>query len=194
MIDEKTAHEQVVSTADRLFYAYGVQAVGMDTVRTESGVSLKRIYALFPSKDDLVLAVLRHRTNQWNTGIAGAVAVARTPRDKVLAIFDFLADWFREDGFRGCAFINVFGELGGGSDRVAEAVREQKASFQRRVAELVREAGCPGHLAPQLVLLSEGAQTTAAISRDPDTAAHARAAADTLIRCALGDPEKTPAG
>ncbi|MFD1936768.1 MULTISPECIES: TetR/AcrR family transcriptional regulator [Nonomuraea] len=193
MIDEATAQERVVSTADRLFYAHGVQAVGMDTVRTESGVSLKRIYALFPSKDDLVLAVLRHRTNQWNTGMAGAVAGAGTPRDKVLAIFDFLAAWFREDSFRGCAFINVFGELGGGSDRVAEAVREQKASFQRRVAELVREAGGPGHLAPQLALLAEGAQTTAAISQDPDAAAHARAAAETLIRCALGDSESAPA-
>ncbi|MBN6054131.1 TetR/AcrR family transcriptional regulator, partial [Nonomuraea sp. RK-328] len=188
-MDEETARERVVSTADRLFYAHGVQAVGMDTVRTESGVSLKRIYALFPSKDDLVLAVLRHRTNQWDTGVTGAVSRAGTPRDQVLAIFDFLADWFHEDAFRGCAFINVFGELGGDSDRIAEAVREQKASFQRRVAELVREAGGPGHLAPQLVLLAEGAQTTAAIFGDPDAAAHARAAADTLIRCALGDSQ-----
>ncbi|NUW31191.1 TetR/AcrR family transcriptional regulator [Nonomuraea sp. SMC257] len=187
MIDEETARERVVSTADRLFYAHGVQAVGMDTVRTEAGVSLKRIYALFPSKDDLVLAVLRRRTHQWDTGVTGAVSRAGTPRDQVLAVFDFLAEWFLEDAFRGCAFINVFGELGGDSDRIAAAVREQKASFQRRVTELVHEAGCPGHLAPQLVLLAEGAQTTAAISRDPGTAAHARAAADTLIRHALGD-------
>ncbi|MEV4064595.1 TetR/AcrR family transcriptional regulator [Nonomuraea dietziae] len=181
-----TGEEQVVSTADRLFYAHGVQAVGMDTVRTESGVSLKRIYTLFPSKDDLILAVLRHRTKQWNNGVDGAIATAGTPRDKLLAVFDFLAEWFREDDFRGCAFINFFGELGGGSTRVAEAVREQKTSFQRRVAELVVEAGGPAFLAPQLVLLAEGAQTTAAITRDPDTAAHARAAAETLIRCAFG--------
>ncbi|GAA2281100.1 TetR/AcrR family transcriptional regulator [Nonomuraea roseoviolacea subsp. roseoviolacea] len=187
MIDEETARERVVSTADRLFYAHGVQAVGMDAVRTEAGVSLKRIYALFPSKDDLVLAVLRHRTELWDTGIADAVAGAATPCGKLLAIFDFLATWFREDSFRGCAFINVFGELGGGSETVAEAVREQKASFQRRVAELVREAGAPDHLAPQLALLAEGAQTTAAISGDPEAAGHARAAADTLIRCALAD-------
>ncbi|MDG9705229.1 TetR/AcrR family transcriptional regulator [Streptomyces sp. DH37] len=186
MIDEETARERVVSAADRLFYARGVQAVGMDAVRGESGVSLKRIYALFPSKEDLIIAVLRHRTERWNTGIAGAVDGAGTPRERLLAVFDFLAGWFREDDFRGCAFINVFGELGGGSDRVAEAVREQKESFRRHVAELVRAAGGPDHLAPQLVLLAEGAQTTAAISGDPGTAEHARAAADTLIRCALG--------
>ncbi|WP_157252995.1 TetR/AcrR family transcriptional regulator [Nonomuraea typhae] len=186
MIDEETARERVVDAADRLFYARGVQAVGMDAVRTAAGVSLKRIYALFPAKDDLVLAVLRHRTNQWNLGIGAAVAAARTPRGKVLAVFDFLAEWFREDSFRGCAFINFFGELAGGNAGVAEAVRAQKTSFQRHVAELVRAAGGPAYLAPQLALLAEGAQTTAAITGDPDTAAQARAAADTLIRCALG--------
>lgn len=185
MIDEKTAREHVVSAADRLFYAHGVQAVGMDTVRTESGVSLKRIYALFPSKEDLIVAVLRHRTDQWNSGLATAVDGAGTPREKLLAVFDFLAHWFRDDDFRGCAFINVFGELGADSSRIAEAVREQKASFRRDVAALTRAVGGPDRLAPQLVLLAEGAQTTAAISGDPDTAAHARAAADTLIRCAL---------
>lgn len=185
MIDEETARDQVVSTADRLFYAHGVQAVGMDAVRTEAGVSLKRIYALFPSKDDLVLAVLRHRTEQWDTGVAHALAAARTPRDRMLAVFDFLAEWFREDDFRGCAFINFFGELAGGSSRVAEAVREQKTSFQRHVADMVREAGGPGYLAPQLALLAEGAQTTAAITGDPATAANARAAAETLIGAAF---------
>ncbi|MGK5447552.1 TetR/AcrR family transcriptional regulator [Streptomyces radiopugnans] len=187
MIDEQTARERVVSAADRLFYTRGVQAVGMDAVRSESGVSLKRIYALFPSKEDLIVAVLRHRTDRWNAGVTDAVDGAGTPRERLLAVFDFLAGWFREDDFRGCAFINVFGELGGGSDRIAEAVREQKESFRRQVADLVRAAGGPDHLAPQLVLLAEGAQTTAAISRDPDMAGHARAAADTLIRCALDD-------
>ncbi|MGK5499401.1 TetR/AcrR family transcriptional regulator [Streptomyces sp. URMC 125] len=193
MIDAETARERVVAAADRLFYARGVQAVGMDAVRDGSGVSLKRIYALFPSKEDLVVAVLRHRTERWNAGIAGAVEGAGTPRERLLAVFDFLADWFREDDFRGCAFINVFGELGSGSARVAEAVREQKASFGRQVADLVRAAGGPDHLAPQLVLLAEGAQTTAAIAHDPGAAAHARAAADTLIRCALGEAEGTAA-
>ncbi|GHS84799.1 TetR family transcriptional regulator [Actinomycetota bacterium] len=190
MIDDDTAREQVVAAADRLFYARGVQAVGMDAVRTEAGVSLKRIYALFPSKDDLVVAVLHHRTAQWNHGVAAATARVGTPREQLLAIFDFLADWFGEEDFRGCAFINSFGELGALSPRVAETVREQKASFQRYVAELVRSAGAPADLAPQLALLAEGAQTTAAISGTPDAARSARSAAETLIAAAL---ERTPA-
>lgn len=190
MIDDETARERILTAADRLFYRRGVQAVGMDAVRAEAGVSLKRIYALFPSKDDLVVAVLHHRTAQWSAGIDAAAARVGSPPEKLLAIFDFLAGWFRQDDFRGCVFINSFGELGALSPRVADAVREQKASFQRYVAGLVHAAGAPDDLAPQLAILAEGAQTTAAISGSPEAAHHARTAAQTLIATALG---RTPA-
>ncbi|MDA0566832.1 TetR/AcrR family transcriptional regulator [Streptomonospora sp. S1-112] len=185
MTDESQLRRQVVEAADRLFYAHGVQAVGMDAVRAEAKVSLKRLYSLFASKDDLVIEVLRFRSRQWDTGIAATAEGARTPREKLLAVYDFLGLWFEQDGFRGCAFINSFGELGGVSPRVAEVVRRQKADFQRYVADLVAQTGAPPSLAPQLALLAEGAQTTAAIAGDSAAAADARRAAETLIDAAL---------
>ncbi len=189
MIDDTAARRQVVEAADRLFYARGVQAVGMDAVRAEAGVSLKRIYALFPSKDDLVVAVLRHRREQWNAGITASAERAASAREKLLAIFDFLDGWFREPDFRGCAFINAYGELSGGSEGVQRTVREQKEAFGAYVAQLVRDAGAPASLAPQIAILAEGAQTTAAILGSPEAAAQARAAAGTLLDAALA---KTP--
>jgi AcrR family transcriptional regulator len=185
MIDDTAARAQVVDAADRLFYARGVQAVGMDAVRTEAGVSLKRIYKLFPSKDDLVVAVLERRREVWNAGIAATAERAGTARGRLLAVFDFLDAWFREPDFRGCAFINVYGELSGGSEQVQRTVREQKEAFGVYVARLVREAGAPASLAPQIAILAEGAQTTAAISGTPDAAAQARAAAEVLLAAAL---------
>ncbi|MFF2268073.1 TetR/AcrR family transcriptional regulator [Cellulosimicrobium cellulans] len=185
MLDDASARAAVVAAADRLFYARGVQSVGMDAVRTEAGVSLKRIYSLFPSKDDLVVAVLRHRTEQWDAGITRAAAGAATPRGRLLAVFDFLDAWFREDGFRGCAFINSFGELGATSPAVAAAVREHKESFQRYARDVVREAGLPDDVALQVVLLAEGAQTTAAITQDVDVARQARRAAEAILDAAV---------
>ena len=184
MLDETTAREVVVSAADRLFYANGVQAVGMDAVRAEAGLSLKRIYQLFPSKEDLVVAVLALRTRQWSDGLEAAAAAATSPRERILAVFDFLDAWFREDGFRGCAFINSFGELGATSPRIADAVREHKEDFQAHVRGLVREAGLPDAVALQVVLLAEGAQTTAAITHDAEVARAARRAADALLTAA----------
>ncbi len=172
----------VVETADDLYYARGIQAVGMDELRRASGLSLKRLYTLFPSKEQIVLAVLENRHELWTAGVTAKVGAAGSPTERLLAIYDYLADWFADDSFRGCGFINAFGELGAVSPAVADLAREHKADFQRYVAELVQAAGAPAELAPQLAILAEGAQTTAAIAGNADAAAHARRAAETLIR------------
>ena len=184
-MNDDTARDDILDAADRLYYARGIQAVGMDELRTESGVSLKKLYALFPSKEAIVAQVLRRRNAAWTSGIVALADRHPDPRGKLLAIYDFLAEWFAEDDFRGCAFINSFGELGASAPSVAEAARAHKSSFQRYVAGLVRDAGAPPSLAPQLVLLAEGAQTTAAILQSPEAATDARAAAAVLIDAAL---------
>lgn len=181
---DETQREQVLAAADRLYYTRGIQSVGMDALRTEAGVPLKRLYQLFGSKDAVVAEVLRRRSARWETGLTAAVAAAGSPRDRLLAVYDHLAGWFGDADFHGCIFINSFGELGGCSPEVAELVREHKAGFQAYVAELVAAVGGPPALAAQLAILAEGAQTTAAIAGTPEAAAQARAAAETLIAAA----------
>jgi AcrR family transcriptional regulator len=178
--------ERIVSAADALFYARGIQAVGMDEVRTAAGVSLKRLYAEFPGKEQLVLAVLGSRHRQWEDGLARTAAGLDNPRQRLLAVFDFLGEWFCDDAFRGCGFINAFGELGATSPAVAAAVREHKQSFQDQITRLAVEAGADESLGSQLALLAEGAQTTAAIAGRADAAAQARRAAEVLVAAALG--------
>lgn len=178
----------IVDVADELFYARGIQTVGMDEIRTGAGVSLKKLYAAFPGKDQLIAAVLTGRHEFWERGIAQAVDAATTPRDKLLAMYDFLESWFGDDTFRGCGFINAFGELGATSPAVAAIARDHKESFQRFVAGLTSQAvddpSLAEELAAQLALLAEGAQTTAAIAGDTAPARHARRAAATLIDAA----------
>lgn len=181
--------ERIVDAADALFYARGFQSVGMDEIRTTAGVSLKKLYSVFPGKEQLVAAVLGGRHDLWEQGIEQAVAAAGTPRDRLLAMYDFLEQWFGDDTFRGCGFINAFGELGATSPAVAEIAREHKDSFQRYVAGLaaaaVPDLDAAEELAAQLALLAEGAQTTAAIAGDTTSARHARRAAATLIDVAM---------
>lgn len=176
--------QRVVDAADQLFYARGIRAVGMDDVRNAAGVSLKRLYQLFPGKDSLVLAVLRQRHTMWTEGLTATVDSTEEPRERLLAVYDYLAEWFAEDGFRGCGFINAFGELGPTSPEVAAYAREHKQTFQKQLTALVADAGVDVSLAPQLAILAEGAQTTAAIEGSPDAAGHARRAAETLIDAA----------
>ncbi|MDQ0646671.1 AcrR family transcriptional regulator [Microbacterium natoriense] len=183
---EEDARERVLAAAEELYYRKGFAAVGMDELRTAAGVSLRRLYALFPAKNDIVAAVLQRRHQQWESALSAAVADAGAdPRDRLLAVYRYLEDWFCAGDFRGCAFINAFGELGGTNPEVAAIVREHKASFQKYMAVLVAEIGAPASLAAQLSILAEGAQSTAAISADPQVAVQARSAAEVLIDAAM---------
>jgi AcrR family transcriptional regulator len=183
---EQTVREQILAAADELYYRKGYAAVGMDELRAAAGVSLRRLYALFPSKTDIVTAVLARKHGERESGLTGAVADAGAdPRDRLLAVYGYLEDWFCTDDFRGCAFINAFGELGGTNPEVAKIVRDHKASFQAYMAGLVVAAGAPASLAAQLSILAEGAQSTAAIAADPQVAVQARNAAEVLIDAAV---------
>jgi len=121
----------------------------------------------------------------WEANLTAQVESTQVPRERLLAVFDLLATWFTSEGFRGCAFINSFGELGGISARIPDIVRGQKKEFQDYLARVAAGVGAPDTLAPQLAILAEGALTTAAISVSPEPACQARAAAEILIDAAL---------
>ncbi len=180
-----SARSDILAAAAVLFYARGFTAVGMDDLRAEANVSLRRLYQLFPSKDLIIEEVLGIWRDAWSSGIDAQVQAAADPRQRLLAVYDFLAGWFTSEGFRGCAFINSFGEVGGASGRITTIVREQKKHFQDYLADLATELGAPPGLAPQLAILAEGAITTAAIAASSEPARQARAAAEVLIGVAL---------
>jgi AcrR family transcriptional regulator len=181
-MDTETAELRALDAAESLFYERGVQAVGMDEVRAASGVSLKRLYGLFPSKADLVEAYLRRRDTRWRRQLAEYADERPSPEERILAVFDWLYLWFSEPDFRGCAFINSFGELGASSPAVADIARFHKNEFRRYVAGLVAAARRPAWLTDHLVLLAEGAMTTAAISVSAEPGRQAREAARILLR------------
>ncbi|HEX6347218.1 TetR/AcrR family transcriptional regulator, partial [Umezawaea sp.] len=174
-LDADTARTRLLDTAEDLFYSRGIQAVGMDDLRGGSGLSLKRLYALYPAKEQLVEAYLRRRDVRWRGSLAAFVEQADDPRDRILAVYDWLGEWLREPGFRGCAWVNGYGELGATSEVVARAAREHKQAFADYLAGLVTAAGLPEALAPQLFLLAEGAMVGAGVLGEPRLAEHARA-------------------
>ncbi len=58
--------QRIVETAERLFYAEGVRAVGIDRIIAEAEVAKMTLYNHFASKDDLILAVLQYREEKFD--------------------------------------------------------------------------------------------------------------------------------
>jgi len=109
------ARERIVCTAYALFTRRGVRAVGIDEIISQSGVAKATMYRHFPTKNDLVLAVLQRREQLWTFDLVERQSRLRgsTPEEQLLAIFDVFHDWFQKhEDFDGCSFINVLIELG----------------------------------------------------------------------------------
>ena len=184
-----TKRDELVAKALSAFYRTGFRATGMDRLAAETGVSKTSIYKHFRTKEELILAALRLRDEQFrNFRTRRLEALADTPRGQLLAIFDLLGEWFRQDGFRGCMFIKASAEYQEPEHPIHAQSAEHKRLLFVHVRKLAQAAGAPdpAALARALLLLEEGAIVTAHLGYAPDPAGDAKAAARVLIAAALG--------
>ena len=137
------ARDRILAAAYDLFSRQGIRAVGIDAIIEQSGVARMTLYRHFTSKEQLVLTFLEQREMLWTNGWLQAEVTgrARTPRDRLLAIFDVFDEWFQLDGFEGCTFINVMLETPGPDDAVRRATVEYLARIREFLAGLATDAG-----------------------------------------------------
>lgn len=175
--------QRLLQATERLVYAGGIHATGMDLIVKTSGVARKQVYRLYPNKDALVAAALRARDERWMQWFVAASSRVQAPRARLLAMFDALREWFGADDFRGCAFLNAAGEIGDEASPILAVAREHKARLLEYVRTLTRAAALPApdEAAAQLLLLIDGAIAVALVTRDPAIADSARRAAAALL-------------
>lgn len=175
--------ERLLRATERLVYAGGIHATGMDLIVKTSGVARKQVYRLFANKEALVAAALRARDERWMQWFVAASSRAQAPCERLLAMFDALRDWFGTDDFRGCAFLNAAGEIGDEASPILAVAREHKARLLEYVRTLTRAAALPApdEAAAQLLVLIDGAIAVALVTRDPAIADSAGRAAAALL-------------
>ena len=180
------ARERLLTAADELFYAEGVRTVGIDRVIERAGVAKASLYSTFGSKDELVRAYLRGRHEEPRDRILAGLERFATPRERLLGVFDLLAESAARPGFRGCAFYNASAEADP-SGAVTEEVAVTRAWTRSLLVELSRAAGAtdPEALAAQLVILYDGATAGARLDRGPRAPLTARGIAATLVDAAV---------
>ena len=104
--------ELVLEVAHQLFYWHGIRATGVDRVAAEAGVAPTTLYRLFSSKDDLVAAYIDRAFRLYRDWFdAAAAAGGAAPRDRILAVFDALAEQVQPHQCRGCPFLMALAEL-----------------------------------------------------------------------------------
>ena len=182
--DEESARGRLLSAAARLFCKNGINATGIDAIINEAGTAKTTLYKLFGSKTNLVHAVLESEGKQWREWfIASVEAGGGSAQAKLTRIFPALKEWFREERFYGCPFINAVGETDKSDDRIRSLAIAHKTVVLDRLLTLCSEAGLrePGHVAHALGLVMDGAVVTALITRDISAADVAHRACEAIL-------------
>lgn len=179
--------DHLMATAWRLFYRDGFRAVGIDTILAEAGVAKMTLYNHFPSKEELIVALLEQRDRAFRASIAAKVGTAgRSPTRRLMAVFEWLEEWFGSDDFKGCAFIRALSEYPDPGHAIHRTAWRHKVAVRAMLAELCAEAGArdPAALAEALSLLIDGAIVAAHATQSVAPAAAARTGAAALLKLA----------
>jgi AcrR family transcriptional regulator len=165
MKDRASPKHLLFEAAARLFYQHGYRVTGVDTIATESGIGKMTLYRHYPSKDDLIVAYLRHSNQVFWEHFEASTGDAPTAREKLLAFFAALRDYVVTPACYGCPFLNVASEYGAGDYAGHQVAIEHKRAVRARFGQLARDAGArqPGSLADTLLLLMDGAYMAARV-------------------------------
>jgi AcrR family transcriptional regulator len=177
-----SARERLLAAASELFYENGINTVGIDRVIERAGVAKASLYDCFGSKEELVRAYLEERSRVRQARIEERLSKYDNAEEKILSIFDLLAELASQPDYRGCAFVRASADANS-SAKVRSVCNESRAFILGKFTDLCRAAGAgdPELLAKRLVLLYDGAAISAHMDGNRNAVATARALAAQML-------------
>ncbi|SDN66274.1 TetR/AcrR family transcriptional regulator [Alkalicoccus daliensis] len=152
--------EDLLTTAERLFYQHGFHAIGLKAIVQEAGIALMTLYNHFDSKEALILEILKRREEAYFSLLEETVEQETGPIEERLALGHLR--WLQNSTSNGCMFLRAKEEFGSEPEQlIVQKVLAHKENLQRFFAAY--------NIAPadaiRLALLFEGATALAEISQ-----------------------------
>lgn len=136
MIKGLETKSRILESSYELFRSRGFHNTSMNDVVESTGVKKGNLYFHYPSKESLVIEILRDASAEYtdyiNKRIKSTTCAGRL-NDILDAVFDYNT---QEDTIRGCIFGNLALELGGSGTNLEEYLRKW---FNRRERDLENE-------------------------------------------------------
>jgi AcrR family transcriptional regulator len=183
--------EHVLDVAQELFYWEGIHATGIDRVAQAAEVGPTTLYRLFANKDELIAAYVQRTSDGYRQALSEATDPTNgTPRERVMALFNTIADQVQPENCRGCPFLMTLAEYPNHDHPAHVTAVETKAWVRDLLRDLTDELAetegvdDPALLADQLALVLEGVYASVQALSVTGPAAHADATAQALIDAA----------
>jgi AcrR family transcriptional regulator len=173
---------EIIKYAFDRFYEGGFHGTGMEAAMAGSGISKRTLYKYFPSKEDLIEAVLRLYSESVVHELFDPVSGISDPRAQIVEFFDVQKVTGRTLT-RGCLGMKAAQEYIGKHDRIVELGRYASLRGEVKFLELCKQAGFdePERLARQLNLILQGALVLAHTSGDLSSFLLAKDTASALL-------------
>jgi AcrR family transcriptional regulator len=163
---QSNTREKIIDIAADLFYERGIYAVGVDEIVAQAGIAKMTLYNYFISKDQLVLAVLQRNEDRWWGWFDSAIKrLGKSPKKRLIAIFDAIEEWFEEDAYKGSPFVNARIQVSNSMYPIYFSTDEFRQRLREYIVDLgdMAELDNSQQLADQFLILIIGANVLAVI-------------------------------
>ncbi|MDT0620331.1 TetR/AcrR family transcriptional regulator [Croceitalea vernalis] len=164
--------EHIITVASKLFYTNGYNATGINEIIAKSEIAKATLYHHFKSKEDVCVAYLEVRHLKFMDDLKNYISDKNEGKQKLVGIFDFLRDLYRQGDFHGCWGIKTLGELPPENEKIVLVIQRQKKELLLFLGEIVGDTIANISLAETekisggLYLLYEGAITESHLHRN----------------------------
>ena len=151
--------ERLVETASKLFYEKGYNRTGINEILEKSEVAKASMYQHFRSKEDICLAYLRRKDEDFIADLKAYISKLPQGKERVMGLFGFLKEFYYRDGFRGCWCLNTISEIPKEDEEISAEIKTQKNNFRNFITNLVKEnleVSNEKRIADRLYILYEG--------------------------------------
>jgi AcrR family transcriptional regulator len=178
-------NEKILMIASDLFDTRGIQASGVDTIIAEAGVAKATLYNHFPSKNQLIIAYLRHKSDRFYGWLNAHLESKKANSIEILiTLCELVEQWITTPDFHGLPFHIASVEFPEPDHPINQYSAVLAVELQGYLSKIAEIAGAknPEALGQQLTILFEGAALVERLSPGSGAANRAKSAAITLIR------------
>ncbi|RLQ90134.1 TetR family transcriptional regulator [Planomicrobium sp. Y74] len=148
--------EDLLITAERLFYAHGFHAIGLKAIVQEAGVALMTLYNHFASKEELILEILNRREQAYFDLLKKVIDEEMGTVQEKLTYGHLL--WLKNSASNGCMFLRAKEEF---SSEPNHSIVTRVNSHKENLIHFIQTYGLPRIEALKLSLLCEGSTSMA---------------------------------
>jgi AcrR family transcriptional regulator len=180
--------EKILATATSLFESRGIQASGVDTIIAEAGIAKATLYKHYPSKNLLITAYLRDKSDRFYEWLDARLVSKKTNSvDILISLCELVEQWIMTPEFHGLPFHIASVEFPDPEHPINQYSAVLAVELQGYLSKIAASAGAkdPEALGQQLTILFEGAALVERLSPGIGAAKRAKNAAITLIRASI---------